>query len=496
MMLPAMSSVFSLADEAAIPEYHDGMLEVTFRGGLAGPLGPTGLSPAFGGLTHAGPLMLTRAAAALTSGLGTLMAYERSGLIRRIIPLTEDGPTGAVDGETPALAMVANAMFPREPAQPNAGVALVELFKDQDTQTLEAELRRDPAVEAVSRVPVRYLLAPARAGRPGRPGPAAAAPATALWNLAKIRWAQARAKPGFKDATDIHVAVLDTGIDTGHPDRPPVMPVYEYTHPTVSVTSSNRDIIGHGTHVAGTIAARINNGVGINGVCSCKLSAFKIFDDTPDWFAQQGYFAYFVHPAMYQRALSRCLTLGVNVINLSIGGSGAPSGNESLLFNKLLTAGTTVVAAMGNANSATPSYPAAIPGVIAVGATSINDARASFSNFGPHITVCAPGEGIWSTVPTYPGNAGYYPRPTFPPRPDLTRPIPRETDYAAWPGTSMAAPHVAAAAALLLAKHGPMTPAAVKAKMAATAVKVPGMLGQNFSHEYGYVRLDLVKLLT
>lgn len=86
--------------------------------------------------------------------------------------------------------------------------------------------------------------------------------------------------------------------------------------------------------VAGTIAARINNNVGIEGICNCTLSGFKIFDDIPDWHQQAGYFAYFVDPVMYQRALSRCLTLKVNVINLSIGGGGAPSSNELTLFNK------------------------------------------------------------------------------------------------------------------------------------------------------------------
>ena len=59
----------------------------------------------------------------------------------------------------------------------------------------------------------------------------------------------------------------------------------------------------------------------------------------------------------------------------------------------------------------------------------------------------------------------------------------------------MASPHVAAAVALLLAKNGAMTPAAVKQKLQAVAVKVPGMQGQNFTQQYGYGRLDLVKLL-
>ncbi|MGL6076527.1 MAG: S8 family serine peptidase [Fimbriiglobus sp.] len=436
--------------------------------------------------------MLTRAEAARTPGLGTLMAYERSGLIRRVIPLTDEAPSIATRGETPLLATFAAASSPSLSDEPNAGVTLVELYRDHDLSMLETELRRDPSVESVSRVPVRYLTAKKNVTGAS---PAAAAPNSPLWNLTRIRWAEARQKAGFKDATSIKVAVLDTGIDNGHPDRPANLANYEFAHPTNASTSSDRDIIGHGTHVAGTIAARINNSIGINGICNCALSAFKIFDDVPDWHPQQGVFAYFVDPAMYLRALSRCLTLKMDVINLSIGGPGAPSANEQLLFTRLLQSGTTIVAAMGNENSSRPSFPAAIPGVIAVGATSINDVRASFSNFGGHISVVAPGQGIWSTLPTYAGNQGFRPRPSFPPQPDFSRPIPRDTDYASWDGTSMASPHVAAAVALLLAKHGPLTPAVVKQKLEAAAVKVPAMRGQNFTQEYGHGRLDLVKLL-
>jgi len=483
-----------------IPEYHDAMLEVRLRTDV-GPLG--------GEVALGGPMMLTRSAAATSTGLGMLLSFERSGLIRRVVSLAED-TVAAAGGETPLLATFAAAARPRHPDDPNAGVTLIELYRDQDTQVLETELRRDPAVESVSKVPIRFLLAKKKAAPRKKSSPkraassrkaaagatiAAAPPTGALWNLAKIRWAQARQHAGFKDATNIKVAVLDTGIDLAHPDRPINIAGYEFTHPTTANASSSRDIIGHGTHVAGTIAANLNNSVGISGICNCAIYALKIFDDGPDYSASAGYFVYFVDPAMYQRALARCRTLAMNVVNLSIGGYGAPSANESLLFNKLLQSGTTIVAAMGNDNSSQPSYPAAIPGVVAVGATSINDVRASFSNFGGHISICAPGQGIWSTLPTYPGNTGYWPKNTFPVKPDLTRPMSRDTDYASWDGTSMATPHVTGAVALLLAANGAMSPAAVKQRLESRARKVPAMQGQNFSQEYGYGRLDVFRLL-
>lgn len=325
----------------------------------------------------------------------------------------------------------------------------------------------------------------------------AAAPASgSMWNLARIRWAQARQLTGFKDATNIKVAVLDTGIEPDHPDLSGIVAGYEFAHPTNPNASSPRDIIGHGTHVAGTIAAKINNSVGINGICTCKLHAFKIFDDVPDWNSSRLLFQYFVDPVMYARALARCISLKVNVINLSIGGRGAPSSQESALFKRLLQLGVTIVAAMGNENSSIPSFPAAIPGVIAVGATTINDTRASFSNSGPHISLCAPGVGIWSTLPTYSGNSGFPPRATFPPQPDFSRPMLRDTDYASWQGTSMASPHVAAAAALLLANKGALTPAQVKLRLERSAVKVAPMQNQNFTQQHGFGRLDLVRLLS
>jgi minor extracellular serine protease Vpr len=102
---------------------------------------------------------------------------------------------------------------------------------------------------------------------------------------------------------------------------------------------------------------------------------------------------------------------------------------------------------------------------------------------------------IWSTLPTYAGNQGFRAKPTFPPTPDSARPLSRDRNYAAWDGTSMACPHVAGAAALVLAKFGNQTGAQVKARLQARAVKVAGMNGQSFTKEYGSGRLDLYKLL-
>jgi subtilisin family serine protease len=88
----------------------------------------------------------------------------------------------------------------------------------------------------------------------------------------------------------------------------------------------------------------------------------------------------------------------VNVINLSIGGTAYPDAVELSLFNQLIAAGTTICAAIGNERQlGIPIlYPAAIPGVIAVGATALNDRVVEFSNRDGHIAISTPGKAIWS----------------------------------------------------------------------------------------------------
>jgi subtilisin family serine protease len=120
-------------------------------------------------------------------------------------------------------------------------------------------------------------------------------------------------------------------------------------------------------------------------------------------------------------------------------------------------------------------YPAAMREVCAVGATDELDKRAGFSNTGRHIDLMAPGVGILSTTPTfrYDGDG--------------------EREYDAWDGTSMSTPHVAAAAALLLAKSPGMTPAQVIKKLTSSADRVAG--AKKGSASYGAGRLNCQKLL-
>jgi len=462
------------------PEYFEDMLYVQFR-----------------------PEASSVFSTALTSDLGfkmpgfnTLSKLEKGNLIRRITPIKRTEPiAGQPFGVASLLFTSKEAPLPLE-TDPNEGVSLVELDPSANLEQTHKALMEDPTVAFVSRVPMRYLLARRRKTSVMTTLDTPPAAST-LWNLSKIKWDEARALPNFKEARNISIAVLDTGIEETHPDLQNQVALYRYLHPDFPAASGPKDLVGHGTHVSGTICALINNNVGINGICKCNLKMWKIFTDKPRYIPQFQAFIYVVDPIMYPRALSDCLVEEVHVINLSIGGGAPPAPNEQALFAQLINRGRIIVAAMGNdrKNGSPTSYPAAIPGVIAVGATSINDAVADFSNSGNHISIAAPGVAIWSTVPTYKGQKGF--RAMIGPggNPVEGQPIPRETDYAAWQGTSMATPHVTASVALLLATQGSFTAIGARKRLMQTADKVPGMLGANFHPDFGAGRLNLENLL-
>jgi len=485
MMIPA-----ALAD---LPLYHDDHLIVKLRPHAASVIAAAAASGA------------VATGVADAPGLSALAVFERAGLVKRVVPLVRKSERIAAPAVVPVMAgfpmagftvagIMAGAAAEAEPS-PTSGYSIVELQGDTDAQALQRALAADANVEYVGRVPTRYLAARLYApGSGGGIGPAGTPPpASSLWNMRKIRWDEARAA-GLKSAAEVRVSVLDTGLDTGHPDLPqPSRYTHDYGVPGADTSAD--DVVGHGTHVAGTICALINNEVGINGVCECTLSAYKIFKDTPTYSAAHGYYVFRVDPLLYHEALIDCAEAGEQVVNLSIAGYGTPDQHEALTIQALIAGGVTVVAAMGNENTSTPAYPAAIPGVIAVGATSINDARAGFSNVGSHITISAPGVGIWSTLPTYGGRAGNLVSKGTDGKSAPGNPIPRDVDYGIMQGTSMAAPHVTAAAALAIATHGPMSAADVRDRLLQAADPVPGMGNATFTAEYGCGRLNLMKLV-
>lgn len=339
------------------------------------------------------------------------------------------------------------------------GLVLLRLAKGASVEAARRRLAESPAVDYVHTVPLRWLQ-----GRKRRPRRAGADPlVNRQWGLRAIRWFDSP----VPDASAVKVGILDTGVDETHPD----ISVARYHH----ASRSAADLLGHGTHVAGIISARINNAIGIAGVCRPKVHAWKIFDDTP---AEDGEF--YVDELAYQRGLDAARRAGVRVLNLSLGGT-EKTKTEALLMKKLRESGCLVVAAMGNEyEEGNPiEYPAAYSGVLAVGAIDEASRRASFSNTGAHIGIVAPGENILSTLPVKPSD---YREPS-------------EVEYAAWSGTSMATPHVVGAAALLLAREPELAPGDVADRLRETAATVPAMGRRRWTRGYGDGLLDVAALL-
>jgi hypothetical protein len=435
------------------------------------------------------------AARAATSGGQTFQGFassplvqaQQEGVVTRVTFLGHAAKLKMGDWNTRTRAMVPMAAMLVAPQKADAlaEVAILQLRSDIDEEGFAEKLLKDPLIRSAARVPARYLCA-TPTSRP--PGPAK------MWNLNQIRWNKVPQKD--KSAARIKVAVLDTGIDMSHPALP-ALAAYHYEHPDVEDSVSDRDVVGHGTHVAGTIAAKLD-GADLSGICECELHCWKIFSDDPEYIASRNSYWYVVDPAMYLAALRSCEEEKIDVINLSIGGSEPPSDVESARFQSLVRQGAVVVAAMGNERgTGSPiSYPAAIQGVIAVGATDDRDTVADFSNGGKHIALSAPGVDIWSTAPTYAGQTGFRAiKKNGKVQLDKAHPFERERDFAQWSGTSMSAPHVSAAAALLLARFGKKPPASIKQQLMDNAIKIAAMGATKFSNDYGAGRLDLLNLL-
>lgn len=249
------------------------------------------------------------------------------------------------------------------------------------------------------------------------------------------------------NASDVVVAVLDTGIDFNHPDLAPNL----WTNPADGshgfaarggvVTAGGQDDNGHGTHVAGTIGAATGNGVGMAGVnWNVRLLALKFLDANGSGSSSDAILL-----------LDRLVTLrqqGVNVrvVNSSWGG-GAYSQSLRDAFARAEAAGILHVCASGNSNlnaDLSPMYPAAfdLRGIVSVLASDSTDRGASFSNYGRATTdLSAPGASTLSTVPA--GSCA----------------LCATAGYRTLSGTSMASPHVAGVAAALFHVNPSLTPA-------------------------------------
>lgn len=284
---------------------------------------------------------------------------------------------------------------------------------------------------------------------------------------------------------DIIVAVLDSGVKLSHPEF--AGRAWINTDESDNGTDSDNngfiddingwnfaddnynpiDDVGHGTNVAGIIAANGNNGVGYAGVdWNCKIMNCKVLDDSNlgwyTWFASGIYYA---------------VDNGADVINMSLGGI---SFSQSMLdaVNYAYDHGVAIVACMMNFNSDDPYYPAAYEHTIAVGSTDANDHRTepffwddeSGSSYGSHIDLVAPGNYIYGLHNVFNNNYETY-----------------------WGGTSQAAPLVTGICALLLSQDRDRTIDDLRSIITDTAEDQVGDLNSDtpgWDEYYGHGRLN------
>lgn len=269
--------------------------------------------------------------------------------------------------------------------------------REQSLEREKTELEKDPAVESVD-----YNYVYTGSYTPRDP-------------MFRRQWGFRKA--GFERAWNktrgrgIRVAIVDSGAATSHIDlRRKVAAKYDFVNRNHTV----EDLHGHGTHVAGVVAARTGNGKGVAGGCpNCKLIIAKALDKN-----------LFGYNSNISDAIVYSAKNGARVINLSLGSHQGSTALKNAI-NYATKRGALVVAAGGNYGTRETVYPAAYRNVMAVIHTDRNVRRGFDASSGGYLDVAAPGVDILSTVPG---------------------------GYAYKNGSSMATPHVAALAGLVATK--------------------------------------------
>ena len=387
------------------------------------------------------------------------------------------------------------------PVEELVNVYRMDLSKAADLDAAIADLRSDPHVEYVHPNYVAHLVYTpndpywSSSGSWGQPR-------ADLWDLKLMHTSQAW---DVSRGNNVVVAVVDTGVDINHPDlagnvwtNPGEIPdngidddgngFIEDVHGWSVLGNNNQvdDFIGHGTHVAGTIAAQDNNGIGVVGVApDAKIMPVQVFSFSSDVFTLSQGLLYAVHN-------------GADVINNSWETCAGYCPSVGVVEDAVRTAhaaGVVVVFAAGNegANIRDRS-PQNLPETIVVSATTPRDKKADFSNFGL-IDVAAPGSGDPDDAaviePTY-GILSLKAASCFEPWICNSDRVVGD-NYVRLAGTSMAAPHAAGVAALILGLHPSYSPEQVRQVLRRTSLDTNG---NGYDTDLGYGRVDTAKIST
>ena len=273
----------------------------------------------------------------------------------------------------------------------------------------------------------------------------------------------------------IKIGVVDTGTDMDHPDLEPEMA--ENTNDPINGIDDDNDgyidnfsgwdfvdndrtpQVGssdHGVHVAGIAAAATNNGVGVASIgYNTQFMPVRVGDGVSIIYGYEG--------------IAYAADMGCDIINCSWGGFGFSSYGEDIVNYATFNKDALVVCAAGNQNRNQKYYPAAFENAFAVSSVNSSDVKSFFTNYGYWVDIAAPGENIYSTV-----NDGNYNHNT---------------------GTSMAAPVVSGAAALVKAKYPQLSAMQIAERLRSTSVGING-LNPTYEYKLGTGRLNVGDAVT
>lgn len=343
---------------------------------------------------------------------------------------------------------------------------VAHLNADMSVEQALATLSADPSVSAVKPDFIRSIPRPIRSFNASAADPDEGQ----QYALERIEAAAAwQIEAGKKSVV---VAVIDTGVQLNHPDLASQM----WVNPNetqngvdddnngfvddirgwnfVSGNNNPNDDNEHGTHCSGIIAATRGNGVGIAGTANVTIMPLKVLNAQGSGTGSD-----------IMMAVQYAADNGASIISMSLGGTYFDEA-EAEVYRDVIARGAVVIAASGNESSNQIGFPAGYEGVIAVGATDVNDQIADFSNTGEGLAISAPGVDVLSTIPG--------------------------SGYDSFSGTSMATPYVAGVAALLRSVDANMSVADVRQRLLDSAddLGAPG-----YDTVYGAGRVNARKAL-